>query len=250
MINIMIQSIQEFVRNVQARVEDIFHLRQIVDVKNKKIKPIQGGNLHHDTQQNIFEEVKGREFKRVNKENGMIQKLAGYSQVFSNTQSNVNPYARIEDRCMRKNIQKACKKIEKAFRIIVDEEDFKMMAFKDLYFVENELNEIMGEKLSKKAIQASGVKAKLIEASTKEKDFDAYFLMSMVVQDARNNFVKEYTKSVEIYIELNENVQANTQIRKILKHMQENHQQRSMRVSGETKQDKIYKYLEGLNYAV
>jgi hypothetical protein len=32
------QNLQELIRNVFARVDDVFHLRQIVDVKNKKIK--------------------------------------------------------------------------------------------------------------------------------------------------------------------------------------------------------------------
>lgn len=36
--NVQIQYLQEIVRNVIQRVDDIFHLKQIVDIKNNKLK--------------------------------------------------------------------------------------------------------------------------------------------------------------------------------------------------------------------
>jgi hypothetical protein len=54
---------------VQARVEDIFHVRQIVDVKQRKMKSTQ--NLYNFWEK-AFMEIKNRELHRINKENAML----------------------------------------------------------------------------------------------------------------------------------------------------------------------------------
>lgn len=75
------------------RVDDIFHLKQIVDIKNNKLKDKALANNDQDSA-NVFEEVKSREIQRINKENSMLQRFKD---------------ARIEDKLLRKQIVKAAK---------------------------------------------------------------------------------------------------------------------------------------------
>ena len=55
--NVQIQYLQEIVRNVIQRVDDIFHLKQIVDIKNNKLKDKALANSDQDST-NVFDEVK------------------------------------------------------------------------------------------------------------------------------------------------------------------------------------------------
>jgi hypothetical protein len=58
--NIQIQYLQEIVRNVIQRVDDIFHLRQLIDIKNRKLKDKAiAGNDNENA--NVFEEIKSKE---------------------------------------------------------------------------------------------------------------------------------------------------------------------------------------------
>jgi len=59
------------VRNVLQRVDDIFHLKQIVDVKHNKLKDKALAQNDNDST-NVFDEVKNREIQRINKENSML----------------------------------------------------------------------------------------------------------------------------------------------------------------------------------
>ena len=58
-------------RNVLQRVDDIFHLKQIVDVKHNKLKDKALAQNDNDST-NVFDEVKNREIQRINKENSML----------------------------------------------------------------------------------------------------------------------------------------------------------------------------------
>lgn len=58
-------------RNVLQRVDDIFHLKQIVDLKNNKLKDKALASNDNDST-NVFDEVKNRELQRINKENSML----------------------------------------------------------------------------------------------------------------------------------------------------------------------------------
>jgi hypothetical protein len=58
--NVQIQYLQEIVRNVIQRVDDIFHLKQIVDIKNNKLKDKALANSDQDST-NVFDEVKSKE---------------------------------------------------------------------------------------------------------------------------------------------------------------------------------------------
>lgn len=58
--SVQIQYQQELVRNVLQRVDDIFHLKQIVDIKNNKLKDKALASNDSDST-NAFDEVKNRE---------------------------------------------------------------------------------------------------------------------------------------------------------------------------------------------
>jgi len=70
---------------------------------------------------------------------------------------------------------------------------------KELVISEICVVEIMGEKLSLKQKCALTLKAKLIEASLKEKEYDPYFSISLVLQGARNIFIREVGRHVDIF---------------------------------------------------
>ena len=58
--NIQIQYLQEIVRNVIQRVDDIFHLRQLIDIKNHKLKDkALAANDNEST--STFDEIKSKE---------------------------------------------------------------------------------------------------------------------------------------------------------------------------------------------
>ena len=105
--NVQIQFQQEIVRNVIQRVDDIFHLKQIVDIKNNKLKDKALANSDQDST-NVFDEVKSREVQRINKENSLLMRFKD---------------ARIEDKLLRKQIVKGCKKISLAFKGVVEEDE-------------------------------------------------------------------------------------------------------------------------------
>jgi hypothetical protein len=44
-------------------------------------------------------------------------------------------------------------------------------------------------------------KNKLLDAAFKEKEFDPYFCLSLVLSIARNIFIQEITKASDIYVE-------------------------------------------------
>jgi uncharacterized membrane protein YfhO len=135
--SVQIQFQQELVRNVLQRVDDIFHLKQIVDIKNNKLKDRAIANNDQDSA-NVFEEVKSREIQRINKENSMLQRFKD---------------ARIEDKLLRKQIVKGCKKISLAFKGVVEEDEDlekELLIQKELIVSEISVGDIMGEKLTNK----------------------------------------------------------------------------------------------------
>lgn len=89
------------------RVDDIFHLKQIVDIKNNKLKDKALASNDQDST-NVFDEVKNREIQRINKENSMLQRFKD---------------ARIEDKLLRKQFVKGCRKISIAFKGVVEEDE-------------------------------------------------------------------------------------------------------------------------------
>lgn len=105
--SVQIQYQQELVRNVLQRVDDIFHLKQIVDLKNNKLKDKALASNDQDST-NVFDEVKNREIQRINKENSMLQRFKD---------------ARIEDKLLRKQFVKGCRKISIAFKGVVEEDE-------------------------------------------------------------------------------------------------------------------------------
>jgi|TARA_B110000285_G_C15134565_1_gene625975 hypothetical protein len=57
----------------------------------------------------------------------------------------------------------------------------------------------MGEKLTKKQTCNITFKARLIEACLKEKEYDPYFSISLVLQGARNTFIREVGRHADIF---------------------------------------------------
>ena len=86
-------------------------------------------------------------------------------------------------------------------------------------------------------------KNKLMEAAMKEKDFDAYFCLALVLQSARNVFIMEIGKNVEVYVEVCENINSALVVKKIFRNLVDNHSQRKLKISKESKIDKILKHL-------
>jgi len=79
---------------------------------------------------------------------------------------------------------KGCKKISQAFKGVVDEDEEMekdLMAQKELIISEISCQEIMVEKLTKKQICNITFKSKLIDACLKEKEYDPYFSISLVL---------------------------------------------------------------------
>ena len=58
--SVQVQYQQELIRNVLQRVDDIFHLRQLVDLKNYKLKD-KAQALNDNDCTSVFDEVKNRE---------------------------------------------------------------------------------------------------------------------------------------------------------------------------------------------
>ena len=104
---VQVQFQQEIVRNVLQRVDDIFHLKQIVDIKNNKLKDKAISSNDQDSTC-VFDEVKSREIQRINKENSLLQRFKD---------------ARIEDKVLKKQLIKGCKKITLAFKGVMEEDD-------------------------------------------------------------------------------------------------------------------------------
>ena len=155
-------------RNVLQRVDDIFHLKQIVDVKHNKLKDKALAQNDNDST-NVFDEVKNREIQRINKENSMLLRFKD---------------ARIDDKLHKKQIVKGCKKISQAFKGVVEEDEEMentLSTQKELIISEIACCEIMQEKLTSKQKCAITFKGKLVDACLKEKEYDPYFSISLVL---------------------------------------------------------------------
>jgi hypothetical protein len=192
---VQVQYQQELIRNVLQRVDDIFHLRQLVDLKNNKLKD-KAAALNDNDCTAVFDEVKSREIQRVNKENSMLVRYKD---------------ARIDDKLLRRQFVKGCKKISLAFKGVVDEDEDlerELVNGKELIISETSCLEIMGEKLTKKQACNMTSKSKLVEASLKEKDYDPYFSICIVLQGARNAFMREVQRHIDCYCDNVESMNA------------------------------------------
>lgn len=155
-------------------------------------------------------DVKNRELHRINKENGILSKF----------QQN----GRTEDKLLKRHIMKASKKIQKAFRGVVDEEEMNADIEREVQQSEIHINQIHGEgPLPRKTLFTLTGKNKLIEAAFKEKDFDPYFCLGFVLSVARNIFVSEISKAAEVYYEACDNQNSVLVVRRIFKNIKENH---------------------------
>ena len=99
---------------------------------------------------------------------------------------------------------KGCKKISLAFKGAIEEDEEMekdLINQKELVVSEVHTLEIMGDKMTYKQKCAITFKAKLMEASLKEKEYDPYFNIALVLQGARNIFIREVGRHVDIFAE-------------------------------------------------
>jgi hypothetical protein len=125
------------------------------------------GNDNEST--GVFDEIKSKEVQRINKENSLLMRYKD---------------ARIDDKLLRKQIVKGCKKISLAFKGAVEEDEElekDLLNQKELILSEICLLEIMGDKLTVKQRCAITLKTRLTEACLKEKEYDPYFSISLVL---------------------------------------------------------------------
>lgn len=138
----------------------------------------------------------------------------------------------------------------KTFRGVVDDEDLNLNLEKEVQINEIHLNLIMGDQLSKKVMKNISSKVKLMEAAFKEKEFDSYFSLALGVQGARNIFVTEVGKHIEVYIEQSDNANSSLLVKKIFKNLLDTHFVRKLKISREAKIDKIFNHLVTKNEEV
>lgn len=91
------------------------------------------------------------------------------------------------------------------------------------------------------------MKAKLIEACLKEKEYDPYFSISLVLQGARNTFIREIGRHVDIYCDNVESSNSSNQVRRLYKNMTDTHHLRRVKLFKDTKTDKYFKLLMSFN---
>ena len=158
--------------------------------------------------------------------------------------------ARIEDKLLRKQFVKGCRKISVAFKGVVEEDEElekDLTNQKELLVSEVSCFEIMGEKLTKKQICAMTCKARLIEACLKEKEYDPYFSISLVLQGARNSFMREVGRHVECYADNVESQNSSNLVRRLFKNMSDTHHVRRVKLYKDSKIDKYFKLLITFN---
>ena len=146
--------------------------------------------------------------------------------------------ARIDDKLLKKQFVKGCKKISLAFKGVVEEDEDlekELVNSKELLLSEIGCLEIMGEKLSKKIICNMTSKHKLIDASLKEKDYDPYFSICIVLQGARNSFMREVCRHIEVFADAVDSNNAKNTANKIYKNMSDTHHVRRVKLFKDTK---------------
>ena len=158
--------------------------------------------------------------------------------------------ARIEDKLLKKQIVKQCKKISQSFKGAIEEdEDLEkdLNNQKELIVSEICVLEIMGDKLTCKQKCAITWKTKLTEACLKEKEYDPYFSISLVLQGARNTFIREIGRHVDVFCESVDSMNSSNQVRRVYKNMQDTHHLRRVKLFKETKSDKYFKLILSQN---
>jgi hypothetical protein len=81
----------------------------------------------------------------------------------------------------------------------------------------------------------------LIEASLKEKEYDPYFSISLVLQGARNTFIREVGRHADIFANNVESTNSGNQVRKLFKNMQDTHHLRRVKLFKDIKTEKVLK---------
>lgn len=112
---------------------------------------------------------------------------------------------------------------------------------KELIFSEISCLELMNDKLSSKQRCNITFKARLIDACLKEKEYDPHFSISLVLQGARNTFIREVGRHVDIYTDNVESQNSANQVRRLYKNMCDTHHLRRVKLFKDAKIDKCAK---------
>lgn len=179
--------------------------------------------------------MKNKEIQRINKENSLLLRYKD---------------SRIDDKLLKKQVVKQCKKISQAFKGAIEEDDElekDLLNQKEIILSEICLLEIMGDKLTIKQKCAITLRAKLMEANIKEKEFDPYFGISLVLHGARNTFIREAGRHCDVYCNMVESQNRANDVRRLYKNMVDTHHTRRVKLFKDTKTDKYYKLLLSQN---
>lgn len=157
------QGISEILRKVLARSDSMNQMRQIIDLKARKVK-----TKNYESQ--IFQNIIEKEQQRIIQENITLAKQS----------------IRIDDKSLIKFIQKSAKKMLKPF---------KGLQFDDFLHNEIHLNEIMtvpdqtGDPINERRKRH----LRILEAALKEQIVDVQIVLGICVQISRQAFFNELT---------------------------------------------------------
>eukprot|EP00347_Sterkiella_histriomuscorum_P024344 403331451 len=161
----VIQTIQDIVKPVISRSEDMNYLKQIIDIKNRKLKP-----KYTDSQ--VFFNILQKESQRESVEAYHLNKTANI---------------RIEDKPLIKKLQKSVKKMLKPF---------KGMNFDDFVHAELHLNEIMvsqqdSSQANEQMKESRKRHMRILQAALKECIVDPQVCIAICIQVSRQAFFNE-----------------------------------------------------------
>ncbi|CDW80131.1 UNKNOWN [Stylonychia lemnae] len=160
----LIQTIQEVVKPVVSRSEDMNFLKQIIDIKNRKLKP-------KYTDSTVFFNILQKENQRQQVEAFHLNKTANI---------------RIDDKPIIKKLQKSVKKMLKPF---------KGLNFDDFLHAEIHLNEIMVSQQDSQQMEQMKESRKrhmrILQAALKECIVDPSVCIAICVQVSRQAFFNE-----------------------------------------------------------
>lgn len=133
--------------------------------------------------------------------------------------------------------------------MVDEDEDLErdLLNQKELIVSEISVLEIMGEKLTKKQICNITFKSRLLESCLKEKEYDPYFSISLVLQGARNSFIREVGRYADIFADNVESQNSSNVVRRIYKNMLDTHHVRRVKLYKEAKIDKCQKLFISFN---
>ena len=178
---------------------------------------------------------------------------------------------RVEDGSVRRQLSKACKKIFKVFRGVIEcptenydiDDDFSAIGFKtgaSFLFSEVQLHLVMSQQLvyglqSHHRACYVPIKTKVFEQalSQRREDFDCYTCLVLAVQRTRNIFLREVNRFVEVFLNFCQSqnyTNSMHQVKRLVRNMIETNLARQLKLPRITFKQKAYQQLLALNEEV